>query len=66
MTSEQKAQTFNMVGIGLSTGGLEAFGQLFRHIPADSGMAFVLVPHLDPGHASLRTEILQRSITAQE
>jgi hypothetical protein len=29
-------------------------------------MAFVLVPHLDPGHASLRTEILQRSITAQE
>jgi two-component system CheB/CheR fusion protein len=50
-----------MVGIGASAGGLEAFEEFFQHMPADSSMAFVLVPHLDPSHASLLTEILQRS-----
>ncbi len=52
---------FPIVGIGASAGGLEAFEAFFRACPADTGMAFVLVPHLDPGHASLLTEILQRS-----
>lgn len=50
-----------MVGIGASAGGLEAFETFFRVCPPDTGMAFVLVPHLDPGHESLLTEILQRS-----
>jgi two-component system CheB/CheR fusion protein len=50
-----------IVGIGASAGGLEAFEELFRHMPADSGMAFVLVQHLDPSHTSLLTDILQRS-----
>jgi two-component system CheB/CheR fusion protein len=54
---------FPIVGIGASAGGLEAFEQFFRHVPPDCGMAFVLVPHLDPGHASLLTEILQRTTT---
>ena len=49
-----------IVGIGASAGGLEAFEAFFRACPADTGMAFVLVPHLDPGHVSLLTEILQR------
>jgi two-component system CheB/CheR fusion protein len=49
-----------IVGIGASAGGLEAFEAFFRACPADSGMAFVLVPHLDPGHVSLLTEIIQR------
>ncbi len=52
---------FPIVGIGASAGGLEAFEAFFRACPADTGMAFVLVPHLDPGHESLLTEILQRS-----
>jgi two-component system CheB/CheR fusion protein len=52
---------FHIVGIGASAGGLEAFEQFFHHVPADIGMAFVLVPHLDPGHASILTEILQRA-----
>ncbi len=52
---------FPIVGIGASAGGLEAFEQFFGAVPADSGMAFVLVPHLDPDHASLLVEILQRS-----
>ncbi|MCF8200243.1 MAG: SAM-dependent methyltransferase, partial [Sulfuritalea sp.] len=50
-----------IIGIGASAGGLEAFESFFRACPADTGMAFVLVPHLDPGHESLLTEILQRS-----
>lgn len=54
---------FNIVGIGASAGGLEAFEQFFRNTPPDSGMAFVLVSHLDPDHASMLTEILQRATT---
>ena len=52
-----------IVGLGASAGGLEAFDQFFTHMPADSGMAFVLIQHLDPSHASMLSEILQR-ITA--
>ncbi|HEY8097625.1 MAG TPA: chemotaxis protein CheB [Methylobacter sp.] len=51
---------FPVVGLGASAGGLEAFEQFFRHVPADTGMAFVLVSHLDPSHGSILTEILQR------
>ncbi|HEY9642610.1 MAG TPA: chemotaxis protein CheB, partial [Coleofasciculaceae cyanobacterium] len=49
-----------IVGIGASAGGLDAFSQLFRAMPADTGMAFVLVQHLDPHHKSLLTELLSR------
>ena len=51
---------FPIVGIGASAGGLEAFELFFKIMPAKSGMSFVLVSHLDPGHASMLTEILQR------
>jgi chemotaxis methyl-accepting protein methylase len=47
--------------MGGSAGGLEAFGQFFAHMPPDAGMAFVLVPHLDPTHKALLAELLQRS-----
>jgi len=36
---------FLIVGLGASAGGLEAFEQFFRHVPSDSGLAFVLVSH---------------------
>ncbi len=52
---------FRIVGLGASAGGLEAYEQFFRRVPPASGLAFVLMPHLDPGHASILTEILQRS-----
>jgi two-component system CheB/CheR fusion protein len=61
MTSANTSTIFPIVGIGASAGGLEAYEQFFFHAPNDSGMAFVLVSHLDPDHASLLTEILQRS-----
>jgi two-component system, chemotaxis family, CheB/CheR fusion protein len=49
-----------IVGIGASAGGLEAFEQFFRLVPIDSGIAFILVPHLDPDHESLLADILGR------
>jgi len=42
-----------VVGIGASAGGLSAFKKFFSGMPVDSGMSFVLVPHLDPTHESL-------------
>ena len=47
--------------MGASAGGLEACEGFFKACPADTGMAFVLVPHLDPGHQSALCDILQRS-----
>lgn len=51
---------FPMVGIGASAGGLEAFEKLLTHLPPDSGMAFIIVQHLDPTHESILTELLQK------
>lgn len=48
------------MGLGASAGGLEAFEQFFTHMPGDSGLAFVLVSHLDPNRESLMTELLRR------
>ena len=62
-TAHTKPPVFPIVGIGASAGGLEAFEMFFKACPADIGMAFVLVPHLDPNHVSLLTEILQRNTT---
>lgn len=52
--------TFPIVAIGTSAGGLEALGQFLAHVPAGSGMAFVIVQHLDPDHAGMLPELLQR------
>jgi two-component system CheB/CheR fusion protein len=52
--------SFVIAGLGASAGGLEAFEQFFRRMPSGSGVAFVLVQHLDPIHVSMLTEILQR------
>lgn len=49
-----------IVGIGASAGGLEAFTELLRALPTDTGMAFVLVQHLEPKHDSVLTTLLAR------
>ncbi len=49
-----------VVGIGASAGGLEAFTTFFTNMPADSGMAFVLIQHLDPHHKSMLVDLLGR------
>ena len=57
------AATFPVVGVGASAGGLEAFTELLSALPAETGMAFVLVQHLDPDHPSLLTTLLTRTTT---
>jgi len=52
---------FSIVGIGASAGGLEALEQFFEAVPAKSGLAFVVVQHMDPTHVGMLPEILQRS-----
>jgi two-component system CheB/CheR fusion protein len=52
---------FPVVGIGASAGGLEALLRFFERMPADNGMAFVVILHLSPTHESNVAEILQRT-----
>lgn len=51
---------FPIVGIGASAGGLEALEQFFSNMPSDTGMAFVVIQHLDPTHVGILPELLQR------
>ena len=53
--------SFPIVGVGASAGGLEAFAELLEHLPAHTGMAFVLVQHRDPKQESSLTELLSRA-----
>lgn len=59
---------FPIVGVGASAGGLEAFTRLLKFLPTDTGMALVLVQHLDAHHESVLTHLLARatSIPVQE
>ena len=52
-----------VVGIGASAGGLEAFTRFFANMPANSGMAFVLVQHFDPQRVSMLVELLSAKTT---
>jgi len=54
---------FPVVGIGASAGGLEACTQLLGALSVSTGMAFVLVQHLDPAHESQLAPILSRTTT---
>ena len=54
-----------VVGIGASAGGLEAFEQFFSRLPPDTGMAFVLVQHLEPTHKGMMPELLGRHTKMQ-
>jgi two-component system CheB/CheR fusion protein len=51
---------FPIVGIGASAGGLEALEQFFENLPVESGMAYVIIQHLDPTHVSIMPDLLQR------
>ncbi|HET9409879.1 MAG TPA: chemotaxis protein CheB [Candidatus Sulfotelmatobacter sp.] len=52
---------FPIVAIGASAGGLEAFSNLLRALPADPGLALIFIPHLDPTHESAMVELLSRT-----
>lgn len=59
------SKNFPIVGIGASAGGLETYTELLKSLPANTGMAFVLVQHLDPKHESLLTELLYKATQMQ-
>jgi two-component system CheB/CheR fusion protein len=52
---------FPIVGIGASAGGLEALEQFLGNVPPGSGMAYVVIQHLDPTHKGVMVELLQRA-----
>ena len=56
-----RGESFAIVGIGASAGGLEALEQFLGRVPAASGLAYVIVQHLDPTHKGMMPELLQRS-----
>lgn len=58
--ASNKQSSVQVVGIGASAGGLEAIEQFFSNLPSDSGMAYVIVQHLDPMGKSSMPEILTR------
>jgi two-component system CheB/CheR fusion protein len=57
--------SFPIVGIGASAGGLEAIEQFLRRVPDGSGMAFVIVQHLDPTQKGMMVELLSRATPLQ-
>ena len=54
-------KSFYVVGIGASAGGLEALDRFFGKMSENSGMAFIVVSHLDPNHVSIMPELIQKS-----
>lgn len=55
--------TYPIVGIGASAGGIEALERLFRNMPDNPGLGFVVVTHLSPDRSSLLDEVLARYTT---
>jgi len=68
LKKEVKENSFPVVAIGASAGGLEAMMELLTYLPADTGMSFIYVQHLSPDHKSMLTEILSKktSMIVQE
>ena len=58
--SNANSALFPIVGIGASAGGLEALDQFLGNVPDDSGMAYVVIQHLDPTQKGMLPELLQR------
>jgi chemotaxis response regulator CheB len=56
----RKEGAFPVVCIGASAGGLQALESFFAELPAESGMAFVVITHTDPEHVSMLPEIIRK------
>ncbi len=65
LAAEGEHEPLFIVGMGGSAGSLDAFDRFFRNLPADSGLAFAIVPHLDPDHKGMMPELLQRMTEMQ-
>jgi len=60
-TASATTDSFPIIGIGASAGGFEALEQFMSRVPEESGMAFVIIQHLDPTRKGLMPELLQRT-----
>jgi two-component system, chemotaxis family, CheB/CheR fusion protein len=60
---DKPVRLFPIVAVGASAGGLEALEQFLGHVPANSGMAFVVIQHLDPKRKGMMPALLQRATT---
>jgi two-component system, chemotaxis family, CheB/CheR fusion protein len=54
-------RSFPVICIGASAGGLQALESFFAELPVESGMAFVVITHTDPEHASMLPEIIRKN-----
>ncbi|WP_285608358.1 chemotaxis protein CheB [Geothrix edaphica] len=61
MPIQNDPQSFPIVGIGASAGGLEALDEFLKHLPADNPLALVVIQHLAPTQPGMMVELLQRS-----
>jgi two-component system CheB/CheR fusion protein len=59
-TSVRVTEKFPIIGIGASAGGLEALEQFLSNVPENTGMAFIVIQHLDPTQKGMLPELLQR------
>lgn len=58
--NKTEKESFHIVAIGASVGGLEAISIILRNLPSDTGMAFIIVQHLSPNHKSFLSAILSK------
>lgn len=58
---KKKKNSFTVVAIGASLGGLKAVSELFQNLPANTGMAYIYVQHLNPDYKSILTSILAKT-----
>ena len=59
--AEAVISTFPIVGIGASAGGLKAVSTLLAEVGTNTGMAFVVIQHLDPVQESHLVTLLRRA-----
>src|SRR6185437_10442091 len=64
-TARNEQPSFPIVGVGASAGGVEALQKLFKSLPPDRGIAYVVVVHLAPDHPSHLADILAKSTSMQ-
>lgn len=51
---------FYITAVGVSAGGLEPLHSFFAHIPPDSGIAFIVIPHLNRDYVSIADKLLSK------
>jgi two-component system CheB/CheR fusion protein len=61
ISSDKDRVPTRIVGLGASAGGLEPLEQFLAHVPVQSGLAYIVVQHLDPTHKAMLAELLQRA-----